>query len=267
MTKTNKQQQQRRAIVSAFLWLAALLAIMILAATGGCMEPAEKQTEPGPAPITDTDTETPAEPLSMKVEADASLIATLHEMLGDGGRLVIDPDRAIVVKRPAATLTIKPGTEVRYELAASRGTITFSKPRPKIEAKVWGLRISPELAKVELSPDNTGTAHVDTGPVTIKRRFSLAWEDAAGIDPATDNRPVVRMYSADACLHCDLAKTALAGAALPFRVEEYKTTGGEVPAWVEAFPTFHWDAGDEWRQSVGWPGLDAFVDVWKRSRK
>jgi len=269
MTTDWRWEQRKRVAASAVLWVLAVLAILAMAASGGCMKPTEPKQEPGPAPITDTQVEDKPEPLSMSVKADASLLATLHEMIGDGGRLVIDPEQSIVVRRPAATLTIKPGTEVQYKLTDSGGTITFTDPRPKIEAKVWGLRVSPELARLDLSPDNTGTAHVDTGPITIKRRFALSWEDAAGAgpEPSADTRPVLRMYSTDPCLYCDLADTAFEQAGtLPFVVEKIATTGGEVPQWVEAYPTFHWQGADGWRQLVGWPGLDKFLAVWKRSQ-
>lgn len=244
---------------------AAILSVIAV----GCMGSTEPKPKPGPPPITEKRIDEKPEPLSMAVHAEASVLATVHELLGDGGQLTIDPEQSIVVRRPAATLTIKPGTEVRYKLTDKGGTITFSDPRPKIEAKVWGLRVSPELARVDLSPDNTGTAHVDTGPVTIKRRFALSWEEAAGAGPdqSEDTRPIVRVYSTDPCGYCDLAKTAFEQQKeLPFRVRIIEATGGEVPTWVESYPTFHWQGRDGWRQSVGWPGIDSFVEIWKRTQ-
>jgi hypothetical protein len=85
--------------------------------------------------------------------------------------------------------------------------------------------------------------------------------------PVKDTRPIVRLYSTDPCTYCELAKTAFAQQKrLPFRVRVIDTTGGEVPTWVEAYPTFHWQGADGWRQSVGWPGVDAFLAMWKRTQ-
>lgn len=249
--------------VTAFAWF-ALVAVVLLATAAGCVQSTPTEPESTPIvvePITDT---TP-DALTLNVAAEASLVATLHEVIGDAGSVTLNPAKSIVVARPEATLTIKPGTRLTYSMNAGRGRFEFSEPRPRVTAKIWGLRVSPELTRLDLNADNTGTAHVQSGPVKLQRTFALTWIDngsgATETEPAT--RPVVTIYTTDGCGYCTAAKRDLAGA--PFELRDVSTRSGGVPRWVQSFPTFHWQGRDGWRQFVGWPGKASFLEMWTRS--
>jgi hypothetical protein len=255
------------AVSQILLWALVLFVVFC----GGCIphKPQTPAPEPTPkpvivAPIVD---DTP-DALTLKVSAESSLVATLHEIIGSGGSVTLNPEQPIVVSRPEATLTIKPGTQLNYTMTADGGSFTFSEPRPRVTAKVWGLRVSPELTRLELSADNTGTAHVQSGPIKLQRRFALNWEQPSGAteteQPAT-TRPVVTIYTTDGCRYCDMAKAELRNVD-QFELREIHTRSGKVPGWVTSYPTLHWQVQNGWRQSVGWVSGAAFVETWQRSQ-
>lgn len=237
---------------------ALLLIVLAMAGclSGGSESPPEPRPEPV-APITE-----PGD-LSLEVSAEASLVATLRELLGDEGEVVLNPSSPIVVKRPSVELTIRPGSSLRYALDDSGGSLVFADPKPTVSAKVWGLRVSPRLARLDLTADNTGTAHVEAGPVKLSRRFSLAWadEDTAG---AAVDLPSVRMYTADWCGPCRDALAVLDSSELPFAVEYIPEPH---PGWVRSLPQFEWTAADGQRWGhTGWSGLDDLVGRWRNTR-
>ena len=220
---------------------------------------------PKPKPVI-VEPEPLPEPITLSVTAADSLLSTLHETLGDSGSITINPESAIVIRRPQATLTIKPGTKLSYDLTNSGGSISFSNPRPSVSASVWGIKVTPQLARLDLKPDNTGTAHVEAGPLKLSRQFSLGWLESAGNTAATEELPVVRIYSADWCGPCQQAKRELFAAPdLPFRVVVINENTAEFPSWVTGLPTFHWQAGDGWRQRTGWSDLPSFLATWRAS--
>jgi hypothetical protein len=243
---------------------AMLVALLV---GGGCMQPVEPTdtTKKNPPPlviINDPVVEPPENNLSLSISAEPSFVATLHELIGDSGSLTINPARPIVVSRPEVSLTIPPGVSISYELTGEGGSLVFSDPKPTVSAKVWGLRVSPKLARLDLSSDNTGTAHVQSGPVKLTRRFSLGWSDgdATGSQPATDNRPVVRMFVADWCGVCKTASAALASADVPFRIEPVP----EPHPFRVTLPYFEWrdQSGNRWGVQ-GWTGLADLIARWK----
>lgn len=250
--------------VTAFAWFALiLLTAVALLASAGCVQPVDTEPKPAPIVVQPIEDETP-DGLALTVEAEASLVATLHEIIGGSGSVTLNPAEAIVVERPEATLTIKPGTSIRYTMTSDGGRFDFGTPRPRVTAKVWGLKVSPELTRLDLASDNTGTAHVQSGPVKLQRRFSIGWEQTSGATEQPATRPTVTIYTTNGCGYCTAAKSELAGA--PFELQESHTSGGNVPAWVQSYPTFHWPGRDGWRQFVGWPGRAAFLEMWARSR-
>lgn len=117
--------------------------------------------------------------------ASPSLIATLAEILGPNGSLTWNPLSPVTIRRPQAHVTIKPGTVVTYAITDSTATLTFSPPRPIVEARVLGLRVTPELTRLDLHADNSGTAHTSSSGISLPaKRFTLNWEDAAPLAAA-----------------------------------------------------------------------------------
>lgn len=117
--------------------------------------------------------------------ASQSLVSTLHELLGSEGSLTWSPSRPVTIRRPEATVTIKPGTVVTYSIDDSRAVLTFSPPRPSVEARVLGLRVTPELTRLELTPDNAGLAHTQSSGVNLPiKRFQIRWDEAASLSSA-----------------------------------------------------------------------------------
>ena len=230
----------------------------------GCIPATPAQPKPTPKPvIVQPIADDTPDALTLSVNAESSLIATLHEIIGDGGSVTLDPSEPIVVTRPEATLTIKPGTRLTYSMTADSGRFTFSEPRPRVTAKVWGLKVSPELTRLDLNADNTGTAHVQSGPVKLQRRFALNWEQPTGASESAA-LPVVTIYTTDFCGYCNAARTGLADVD-EFTLREVHTRSGSVPGWVTSFPTFHWQTSSGWKKYVGWPGRDSLVASWRLS--
>ena len=252
----------------AAMWV---LLLFTFAGLSGCIAPAsppDDTTEKNPPPpvIVSPDDSPEDRDISLAVSAEASLVATLYELLGDSGSLTVDPSSPIVLRRPEATLTIAPGTRLEYELGPSGGSITFANPRPTVSVRKWGLKLSPRLARLDLSTDNTGTAHVESGPLKFSRRFDIAWTDTdpIGQSPAVAELPVVTMFTATWCGACKTADTALAAASaagtLPFRIERV----GEPHPFPVSLPYFEWrDVRGERFGIQSWQGLDELVRRWR----
>jgi hypothetical protein len=253
------------------LMLSALLTLMWMAVVFccGCLPSIPQTPVPVPkpiivAPVTD---DTPDD-MTLTVTAADSLVATLHEIIGNGGSVTLNPAEPIVVTRPEATLTIKPGTVLTYTMTESGGQFIFSDPRPRVTAKVWGLKVSPELTRLDLNSDNTGTAHVQSGPIKLQKRFSLAWESGTGSTGTTaqTDEPTVVMYVTENCGYCVAAERVIAAAVMPVRVRIVHTNSGSVPSWVESFPTFHWQSPQGPKKYVGWPGVEELIQSWRSTQ-
>ena len=260
------------ALLVGFVWWWFFL-VAASALLSGCMPTGRPKSPPPPKPepvIVDPVKDEPPDDISLAVEAESSLVGTLYELLGDSGAVTIYPAEPIVVKKQDLTLTIRPGSRLNYELRPSVGSIEFSEPRPTVTVRKWGLKLSPRLARVDLSSDNTGTAHVESGRIKLSKRFSLAWDDEKDSAEQTSDvkplaRPFVFLYGASWCESCRLALDQLSGAETPFEVKYIDDNSGKHPSWVDTLPTFHWRGRDGWRQSSGWPGVSAFVEMWRAS--
>jgi hypothetical protein len=224
---------------------------------------------------------------SMRVEAAGSLLGTLQEALGSSGKIVFQPDGPIVISRPEATVTIRPGTEITYSLSERGGVLTFGSPKPRIEAKVLGLRVSPDLTRLELAADNSGIATVESGPLKLSKRFKLAWEDGQQFAQATGSRcvcgcgkenctcsakcnsppvnvaakslPKVTLHAPSWCGACADAKAALlvdgvSRTDLPFEVElDQREYSGM------SYPQLRWTSKSGQLLYAGWSSLDGLT--------
>ncbi len=243
------------------LWL-TIAAILF----GGCMSPPIDNTnldtecivDPSPVKPTPDPISTPSLP-SITVTASADAYSELDGWLGESNTITIG--QAMKVERPDVTLNIPAGASVSYETGETLATFRFAKPLPTVSASVLGFHVSPTLSQVILKPDGSGVASTGLG------RHGFRWladEEDAGASAASD-LPEIVAYSSAGCAPCAVAKRELAAAKdLPFRV----TWKDAAPAWVTAYPTFHWQvSGDDWRQRDKWDGIEKLVEIWKRSRE
>ena len=254
-----------------------LICLLLLA---GCLEqPAPKPIEPEPPkPVEPIPTPTP-DPINdapLTVAMPASLLATLNELLGDRGSITFTPAAPVKIVRSDVSLTLPVGMSCEFTLTADRGLLTFKEPRPQVEAKAIGLKLTPHLTKVELLPDNTGIATVQGTLYTKRQRFDLRPlgepETVQDNTSAITVRPVVTFYTAPWCKHCEHAKTDLhaaqAAGLLPFDLKEETMT---FPEWLfddpkNGLPLLYWSAEGKWWKYVGWSGLDNFLKSWNRSQ-
>lgn len=72
--------------------------------------------------------------------------------------------------------------------------------------------------------------------------------------------PVVYLYSTAGCSICERAKGEIA-ATKKFRLVIKR----ETPAWVNAYPTLHWQGRDGWKQIRGWYGIEHFRQQYDKS--
>lgn len=161
------------------------IVVLIAFALSGCVKAVDKQ--PTVKPIV---TPTKIDPVSLPMSASPSVIQTLHEVLGDSGNVQLKPNSDIVIIRDDTKVVIKPGTNVDYQFSDDSGKIVFNEPKPKITAKVFGLRVNPEIGHIDLTPDNYGTAHVEYGGIKASKRFSLSWEDSQGSNKQEEKEDV-----------------------------------------------------------------------------
>ncbi len=162
-------------------------------------------------------------------QVSASVLATLAEFLGPSGRLILIPDDPQTIRRQDTALTIQPGTEIGYKLNRDTGTLTFKPPQPQINARIFGMRVTPDLRSLTLYPDNTGTAHATSNGLPLPpKRFRLGWEDGPpatdapnGIGPTSPIAPIrpITFYTATWCGPCVAQKAALSGSRLKNFVE------------------------------------------------
>lgn len=147
-----------------------------------------------------------------RIEAGESLLTTLAEILGPSGSLIVKPDAPVTIRRPEATLTIRPGTEIRYKLSGATGSLVFGQPTPQVEAKVLGMRLKPDLTSLDLFADNSGVARTASNGIPLPpRRFKLGWEPTPAVQATS--QPIT-FYTSQGCGPCVTDKTAIANSPL-----------------------------------------------------
>lgn len=218
-------------------------------------------------------TPAPLESPNLTMTGSSSVVAALHQWMGDGNTVTLrDP---MSIKRPEVSLTLPAGTSLSYRLSEGGGSFTFNDPKPKVEARAFGFRVTPTLTRIDLKADDTGEATATLGPITRKQAFELKWSSPiVKAEIGEDTRPELWAYSTTGCTPCIRAKKELSEAKdLPFKVV-WDPPNKLVPAWVESYPAFHWNAvgsepedkaGKEWRLK-GWSGLSHLLKEFKRTR-
>ncbi len=186
-----------------------------------------------------------------RIEAGETLLMTLAEVLGPSGSLIVKPDAPITIRRPEATLTIRPGTEIRYKLSGATGSLTFGPPTPQVEAKILGMRLKPDLTSLDLFADNSGVARTASNGIPLPpKRFSLGWENTPAVQ-AAESKPIT-FYSSQGCGPCVTDKRALANSPLRdlVRVVEidqvphrHEAANGK-PYTIYGTPTYIWTGTD-----------------------
>lgn len=279
--------QENSPLTNAMAFLLAVILMAFVFLTSGCAAHAitEHDEPPEPTPLVDDDlrdSESAASSIPLRVSAPASIVATVHELLGDAGTLTLNGAARQIV-RDDLTVTLPPATLAEFALASDGGTIAFAKPLPTVTAKLFaGIKVSPSLTKIVLNADDTATAHVRSLLGTHKRTFPLTWEtdsesegeDADGSgQAAVVDKPEVWAYATSGCAPCTAAKRELAEAKdLPFVVR----WRDDRPACVTGgFPSFWWHRSESkpreedsqnTRVKNGWPGVKGLLEIWKANR-
>lgn len=209
--------------------------------------------EPRPDPLSDLQSGS-----SVSFSMDTEQFANLAKWLGDGNTLSIE--KPVHVQQGGATLDAKAGTRFSYAMADDSGKFTFEKPYPTVKAGIAKMIGGVSLHEVTINADGSGLAATGLG----KYRFRWMGEEDAGASVASE-LPEMVAYSSAGCPPCAVAKRELTAAKdLPFRV----TWKESAPAWVAAYPTFHWQvSGDDWRQRDKWDGVEKLVEMWRKSRE
>lgn len=120
--------------------------------------------------------------------------------------------------------------------------------------------LPPLVAEVNLSelPADDEIAFGDDEPRTL-RTEQLCPCDSTGLcycsvcECPTERTRVAYLYSKDDCPGCETAKAVIKAAAesgtLPADIRVVVRCGKDVPAWVKAFPTLHYECGGRWLQT------------------
>ena len=226
----------------------------------------------------------PSDPVALAVESPASFLIALHQVLGPAGEMTLATPSPQTFTAGETSVTIPARTSLRYTLSEARGELVFGDPRPTVSARVLGFKVSPNLMRLELRPDNSGTATVASGPITATRPFRITWDalpdpgksSATGSGKEADALPVVSLLHTDWCVYCPAAiravKAAESSGLLPFRVElvnvdrdnDQQFDAGYT--WLRGVPAFDWrDQSDQW-WTAPWEGqVDALINRWTQS--
>lgn len=176
----------------------------------------------------------------LPVTTSVDLLGAALRGFGKSGRFLWEPDEPVVIKDDDTVVTFQPGTQGRYRLTPQSGVVTFSPPLPRIETKLWGLRLSPLLTQIDLAADNSATAHTSSNGVPLPpRTFRIQWEPDERVR-ATHQKPLVTFYTATWCGPCRPQKAALIGREFPFEVREME---------VQDLPFLHTENGKSWTVS------------------
>lgn len=245
----------------------SLLAVILAILISGCGVPKKSSSKEelldGPfKPLVDNlvkdETKESVGELKMSAEASDSLVDTLSRVLGGSGELTWNSDTAHQIDiGNNGTVTIQPGTKIKYRTSEFGTVMEFESPKPVIKAPAGPIKVKVSLVSVDFHKDNTGTAVLDTGLLGIKKQhnFKIDFDKPEEPQGSVASKPVVWCYVTDGCGPCNQAKADIqaAGSSLPFEVKFTKNA----PSWVTSYPTFHWNdsSGKSWKQ-VGWPGIE-----------
>lgn len=275
-----------------------ILSILILLT--GCLGPvATPSPKPVPKPLP---VPTPSAS-SLTVTMDGTLLENLHRYAGSSNTVTFK--ESLTVNQSGMSITVPAGGSFSYVLTDIGGTFAFNDPKPSITVTEWGLRFSPILDRIILTPPNKGTAEVLEHGVRIKRNFVLDFEKPStatetapisppihkdGVIPAPlpeaelehprefSNLPELWVFGDfsdnSSCLPCRKASKALSEAKeLPFRVVK-NPVGKERPD-DTATPFFMWAKSGKVPTGIrsrdwsleGWYGLDHLIKEFNRTRK
>jgi len=274
----------------------AILALLFFA---GCTRPVAQEeviVEPTRDVVVEPEKKEDAGiPQSISVSAPQSTVDAAHQFLGDSGS--IPPQKDLTIKAGEVKITLHPGGNIDYVYNSEKDSMlfTFNEPRPTVEVAAGPFKIHPPLLSLNLLPDNTGVATVQTMIGKVDRKvplnFNLNWSAEAQqaiSQMVQEEKPkkegLFRFHTAKGCSPCEAGKKALAEAKeagkLPF---EYEITEDAVD-FTESRPVFTceslgkiwtpvYGADDpktgakkgDWRP--GWYGVDDAVMWWKQVPK
>lgn len=233
---------------------------------------------PKPTPQDDAPSE-----ISVKVEATGGMVATLREVLGDSGSLILRPTNPVTIKRDAASLMISANTLADYSFSRDKLVLAFPKPKPiaafqsgeqpTLDAKLWRFTVRPRVNFVELRPDDKATFDVGSGLMHKVQTFDLRPLVETPATTATESRPIMLAWSAPRCNPCQRAKAD--SSSFPFDI---RWDIGEPPAWAANLgrPLFWWakNGNDPTKQPIGntvkhfgYENKDDLISRWNTSRR
>lgn len=220
----------------------------------------------------------PATPTSIAVEAAPDTYSELIAWLGTSNTISVK--EPFTIDRSDVSVTIPANATMSYVTSDSASTFTFAKPLPIVTAKVFGLKIHPNLSSILIRPDGSGVASTSYG----KKSFRWVADDEDAGAASTESLPEVWAYECGG--FCNVtAKNKLARAKKEFADAEkagtlkYKVVwkpGDQAPSWMKPDrPAFWWDKvsnqpDDDKRGSTiyhyGYDGIDDFNGRWKKTR-
>jgi hypothetical protein len=275
----------------------ATLALLFFAI--GCTRPRTGQEDvvvDPPSPIVDPEKKEDAGvPQSISIAAPKNTVDAAHQFLGDSG--AIPPQRDLTIKAGEVKITIHPGGTIDYAYNSEKDSMlfTFNEPRPTVEVAAGPFKIHPPLLSLNLLPDNTGVATVQTMIGKVNRKvplnFNLNWSAEAQqaisqmVQESDQKRDgILRFHTMKGCPPCERGKKELAEAKeagkLPF---EYEITEDAVdftesrpvltcqsmgkiwtPVYAADDPKIGAKKGDV---RPGWYGVDDAIMWWKQVPK
>lgn len=227
--------------------------------------------------------EAPSE-VSIEVASSSGMVATLQEVLGSSGSLILRPTNPITIQREAASVRIAPNTLADYSFSSGKLVFAFPKPKPilpfttgdqpTIDAKVWKFSVHPKINYVELRPDDKAMFDVGSGLTHRQQTFDLKPLVESPPKTTAAELPKVILFVAPYCSPCLRAKAEIAAASdLPFEIIERPydekpkhLTGGAPLFWWSATQTMP-DNQHATKTKVGFTGLKDFIELWRASRK
>ena len=266
------------------------VSLCVLLLLSGCTRLVVREIPDDPQVVVDTKDEPlqPAAIEAVRVSAPKNIVDAAHQVLGDEGSL--PPKKDLTIDANGVKVTLHPGSTLDYQYKPESGSMffTFNDPKPTVAASVGIFTIRPPLLSLQLLPDNTGVATVQTAVGKVNRKFSIAWEDeSSGLPAAPRARDgVLRFHVAVGypCPACDKGKKDLEQAKkegkLPF---EYEITEDSVH-WTDSRPVITCESqGKSWtpvygtddKQSgakkgdyrPGWYGIDDAAMWWSQVPK